>query len=112
MILLGRIEVLVELDLGDDWSIVHMRLVELGDISLGDARLLGIGRENCRAILSPGIRSLAVELGRIVGDREINLQDTAVADLARIEGDPDRFRVSGCVGADHFVMRRSAAPPA
>ncbi len=76
MIILGRIETPAGLDLGDDRSIEHMRLVELGDIGLGNVRLLRIGREDRRAILGPDIRALAVELGRIMGDRKIDLQDS------------------------------------
>jgi hypothetical protein len=45
----------------------------------GNSCLLRIGRENCRAILSPDIRALAVEFDRIIGDRKIDLQDMAVA---------------------------------
>src|SRR6266404_3015640 len=64
MIILGRIEFPAGLDLGDDWSIKHVRLVELGDIGLGNAQLLGILWEDRRAVLSTDIRPLAVELGR------------------------------------------------
>ena len=99
MIALGRIEIPAELDLSDDRSIKHVRLVELGDIGLGNVRLLRICRENCRAILSPDIRALAVELGRIMGNRKIDLQDMAVADTSGIKGDPHRFRVPGRAGA-------------
>ena len=49
---------------------------------------------------------MAVELSRIVGNREIDLQHLAIADAARIKGNPDRLRVSGRVSSDHLVMRR------
>src|SRR6516164_5651139 len=111
MIALGRVETPAGLDLGDDRSIKRISLVELADIGLGNVRLLRICRENCRAVLSPDIRALAVEFGRIMGDREIDLQDTAVADAAGIERDPDRFRVPGLVGADHLVMRGLGGAP-
>jgi hypothetical protein len=39
--------------------------------------------------LRADIRALAVELSRIMRDREKDLQDAAIADLARVEGDPD-----------------------
>ena len=94
MIILGRIEFPAGLDLGNDRSIKHVRLVELGDIGLGNAHLLGIRWEDRRAVLCPDIRPLAVELGRIMGNRKIDLQDAAVADAAGIEGDPDRLCVS------------------
>src|SRR6516162_2526831 len=106
MIALGRVETPAGLDLGDDRSGKRISLVELADIGLGNVRLLRICRENCRAILSPDIRALAVEFGRIMGDRKIDLQDMAVADAAGIEGDLDRFRVAGRVGAYHLVVRR------
>jgi hypothetical protein len=70
MVILGRIEVPAGLDLGDDRSIERVRLVEPGDIGLGNARLLRIGREDRRAILGSDIRPLAVERGRIMGDRK------------------------------------------
>ena len=111
MIVLGRKELPAGFYLGDDRSIEHVGLVELGDIRLGNVRLLRAGRENCRAVLSPDIRALAVELGRIMGDREIDLQDTAVADAAGIEHDPDRFRMPGLVGANHLVMRGLGGAP-
>ena len=41
-----------------------------------------------------------------MGARKIDLQYTAIADAARIEGDPDSFRVPGRAGANHLVMRR------
>ena len=68
MIFLGRVEVSAGLDLGRDRCIENMRLVELGDVGLGNARLLRIGREDGRAILRPDIRPLVVELGWIMGD--------------------------------------------
>src|SRR5271170_7196399 len=87
MIGLGRIEGPAGLDGGDDRGVERMRLVELGDIGLGDLCLLRAGREDRRAILRAGVRPLAVELGRVMRDREIDLQDAAVADAAGIKGD-------------------------
>jgi hypothetical protein len=95
VVILGRIEFQIRLDLGNDGGIVDVRLVELGDIGLGDTRLLGAGREDRRAILDAVVRTLAVELGRIMGDREINLEDAPVADLVGVEADPDRLGVAG-----------------
>src|SRR5262249_7973516 len=87
MVRLGRIKVSAGLDLGDDRRIKHMGLIELGDVGLGDARLLWIGRENRRAVLVSCIRALTVELARVMGDRKIDLQDMAVADTARIKSE-------------------------
>ena len=80
MVILGRIEIPAGLDLGDDRSVKYVRLVELGDIGLGNVRLLRIGRENCRTVLGPDVRALPVELGRVMSDRKIDLQDAAIAD--------------------------------
>ena len=107
MIILGAIEVPAGLDPDDDRSIEHVRLVELGDIRLGGARLFWICGEDCRAILGPDVGALAVELRRIMGDRKIDLQNVTIADAARIESDLDRFRVPGRVGGNHVVMRHS-----
>jgi hypothetical protein len=87
MVVLGGEEFLVRLDLGDDRRIVDPHSVELGNVGLGDPRLLGAGREDRRAIVGAAVGALAVELGRIVGDRD--LQGAAVADLSRVEADPD-----------------------
>jgi hypothetical protein len=39
-------------------------------------------------------------------DREIDLQQPGIADLARIVGDLHRFGMSGAAGADRPVLRR------
>jgi hypothetical protein len=72
MIVLSRIEGPAELDLCDDRSIEYVRLVQLGNIALGNARLFGIGWEDCGTILGADIRFLSVELGRIMDDRKID----------------------------------------
>src|SRR5215831_1467344 len=94
MVVLGCVELPIRLDLGDDCPIEDARLVELSDIGLGDPRLLGIRRKDCRAILCADIRTLAIELGWIMDDREINLQDPSIADLAGVERDPHGFRMA------------------
>ena len=91
---------------GHDRARKDVRLVELGDIGLGDPLLLVVGIEDGRAILSAPVRSLIVQLGRIVRNRKINLQNLAVGNLLRIEGHRDRLGVAGPAGADHLVMRR------
>src|SRR5215472_14459590 len=106
MIVLGRIESSAGLDPGDDRGVEHVRSVELGDIGRGNTRLGGIRRKNCRAILSPEIRPLAVEFGRVVCDRKKDLQDATIADAPGIEDDLNRFRMSGHAGANHLVVRR------
>ena len=78
MVILGRVEGPIGLDLRDDRRVEDACLIELSDIALGDPRLLRIRREDRRSILGADIGPLAIELGRIMGDREINLQDAAV----------------------------------
>ena len=80
MILLGRIESAVRLDSGNDVGLERVRLVELGDVGPRDLHLLGVDGKNRRAVLRAGIRSLPIELGRIMRHREIDLQDVPVAD--------------------------------
>jgi len=70
MIVLGRVELPIRLDLRDDRSIEEARLVELRNIGLGNPGLLRIRRKDCRAILRANIRTLAIELGRIMGDQK------------------------------------------
>src|SRR5437660_9119273 len=53
----------------------------------GSNRRSRASREDCRAILASDIRPLAAELGRIMGDRKIDLQNAAIADRAGVEGD-------------------------
>ena len=55
--------------------------------------------------MASGIRALAVEFGRVMGDRKIDLQYMAIADAARVKGDLNRFSVSGRAAADDLVMR-------
>jgi hypothetical protein len=95
MIPLGGIERLTRLDPGHDRSWKHMRPIELGDVGVGNFGLLIISWKDRRAVLGPGIRTLAVELSRVMGYREIYLQDAAVADPLRIEGDAHGFGISG-----------------
>ncbi len=81
VILLGRVEAGIVGDLGDDRLFEDMRLVELGDIGFGDLALFRVGDEKCRAVLGAFVRSLEIELRRVVRDREEDLQELAVADL-------------------------------
>ena len=56
----------------EDTGLVQLRYVVLGDLLLRLAL-----RENFRAIVRTGVRTLAVKLRRVVRDREINLQNLA-----------------------------------
>src|SRR5712675_1586758 len=77
MVCLGRIELLARLDGCDDRGRKELR-VKLRYISRRDPTLLGILREDGRAILRTDIGTLAIELGGIVRHGEIDLKDAAV----------------------------------
>ena len=82
-----------------------MCLVEFGDIDLGGA-LLGVARgENLGAVLGALIGVLPVQLCRVVRYRKIDLQQAAVGDLLRIEGNLDRFGVPRAARADLLIAR-------
>ena len=108
MIVLGAIEGLARLDRGDDRRAERVGRIELRDIGLRHPRLFVVHGEDRRAVLRALVRALPVELGRIMRDREIDLQDAAVGDLARIEGDLDRFRVAGL--AARWSSRNAPSP--
>ena len=81
--------------LGHDRALPGFRRIELRDIGLRDLRLRLALRENLRAIVRAGVRALAVELRRVVRDREEDLQDLAVGNLLRVEGHLHGFGVAG-----------------
>ena len=91
---LGGIEAAQRLDARDDRRVERLRGGELGDIGFGDALLLVALGEDFGTILRARVRALVIELGRVVRDREIDLQDRSIADDMRIERDLDGFRVS------------------
>ena len=74
VIVFRRIEAMQGLKLGHDRPRKGVRLVELGDIGVGNPFLFIVGIKDRRAILRTGVRSLPIELGRVVRDRKINLQ--------------------------------------
>src|SRR5262249_15455509 len=104
MIGLGGIEGAAGFEGGDDLAAEAARLAQLVDIRLGDARLLLAGREDGRAILRADIRTLAIELRGIVHHREVDLQQAAIAHLARVVDDADGFGMTGAPRADLLVV--------
>src|SRR5262245_30531967 len=101
---LGREECRVHgAGLGHDRAPESLRRIELRDVILCDFRLCIALRENLRAILRSGVRALAVELRRVVRDREEDLQDLAVGHLLRIESHLHGFGVAGAARADGLV---------
>ncbi len=106
VIVLSREEGSARLYDGDNRGVECMRIVELGDVGFRNPTLLSRCREDRRPILGTRVRSLPVELCRIMGDREIDLQEAAIGDLPWIKGDLDRFRMRGRARAYRFVLRR------
>src|SRR4051794_4342725 len=84
MVVLGRVECAGGLDPGGYRPIVDMVLTELRDVGPGYPFLLRAGREQRRAVLHADVGALAIALRRVVGDGEVDLQDAAVADPARV----------------------------
>jgi hypothetical protein len=78
--------------LGHDLRGPAARGVDVGDRLLGDAALLLIETEDCRAIARPDVVALTVQRGRVV-DLEEELEQLAVRGLLGIEDDLDRLRV-------------------
>src|ERR1700719_2654359 len=95
VISLGLIEGLQRDDLGDDWTVEDMGLVQLVDVGLGHALLLVIGVKDRRAVLPARVRTLPIQLRRVVSDREKDLDDLTVSDSARGVDDLDGFG-GGC----------------
>src|SRR6185312_17193684 len=58
-----------------------------------------------RAITRADIGALAIDLGRIMRHREIDLQDAAIGDAMRIEGDLHGFGMAGLLAAHRLVVR-------
>lgn len=111
MMLLGRIERLQGHNLRDDRPTEDLRISQLLDVRFGDTFLLGVRVEDRRAVLRPNIRTLPVELCRIVGDLEEHLQQLSVRNLPRIVGDLDRLSMAGPSRAHQIIVsgRRVAA---
>ena len=103
VIRLGGVERRQRDHLGDDLLRVALGGVELGDVLLGRFLLRRVGIEHRRAVLRAVVGVLAVQLRRIVHDREEDLQQRAVAHLLRVVGDLHRLGVAGEAAADQFV---------
>src|SRR5581483_7429821 len=88
----------------DDGFAKHFRLIQLCDISLGYAVLVGVVVKDHGAILGALIGPLPIEFRRIVSDREEYLQKLAVRDLRRIISDLHRLGVTGLARAHGPVL--------
>src|SRR5271166_223899 len=80
MVLLGGVKMRQRHHLGDDWPGKSLAPLKPGDIGLRLALLLFVGVEDYRAVLGPGIRTLPVELGRVVSNKKENPQQLIVRD--------------------------------
>ena len=80
MIWLGRIESRQRYDLGDDAARKYLGLTELRDISFGNPFLFVAVVEDYRSILTALIRTLAVELGGVVGHGKEYLKNSPIGD--------------------------------
>src|SRR5215212_4795132 len=105
MVGLGAIELASFFYRGHDGRAEHPGVVQLLDVSPGDARLIGVGRKDRRSVLRPFIRPLPIELGRVVRDGKEDLEQPSVADDAWIEDDAHRFGVRRPAAADTLVLR-------
>src|SRR4029078_2478410 len=73
--------------------------------------LLGGLRKDRRTIAPSDVRSLPVDLRRVMSDGEIDLEELGVADLRRIVGDPDRLGMASAFRAHRIItgiLRRAA----
>src|SRR5215472_1497845 len=91
--------------LGDDRLGKGVLLIELRDIVVGHLLLRFVLIPNRRPILSSGVRTLSIQLGRVVRDEEKHLQQIVVRNFGRIVGNLHRFGVAGLAGADDFILR-------
>jgi hypothetical protein len=102
--LLGAIEGIERFDLGHDIVVVGVAGIEFGDERLGLFLLVVAVREDRRAVLRAHIRSLPVELGRVVNG-EKHLEQVAVADLVGVVLDLDDLGMACVAGTDLSVRR-------
>ena len=76
---------------------------DLRDVGARRLVLCGVGGEDGRAVLGAGVRPLAIQLGRVVGHREVDLQQLGIGHLARVVHHLDRLGMAGAARADGLV---------
>jgi len=90
-------------EVGRRLNLRHDRLLIMALLAFARRRrlreLLGRMRKDCRTVLIANVRSLAIELRRIVNFPE-SVEQLVVAHALWIEGDLDGFGVAGSVTAD------------
>src|SRR5258708_4387522 len=109
MVLLSGVEAGERVDLRHDGPGIDLRLVELLNVGFGNALLLVRCVEDGGPVLRAFVRSLAVELRRVMRNGEVDLKQFAERNTGRIEGDPDRLGMAGAAGADDFIVRGQPA---
>src|SRR5215204_915092 len=85
----------------------EMGRVKLRDIGFRHGRLFGVNREDGGAVLPSGVRTLPIELRRIVSHREEHLEQLSICDLPRIEGDLDGLGVARRAVVRQFIDSRA-----
>ena len=104
MVGLRIVEPLQRHDLGDDGAPEHARCLELGDVAVGHALLVGVGIEDGRTVLRAGIRPLPVQFRRVMRDGKEHLQELPVADARRVVENMHRLGMAGPAAA-HLAIR-------
>ena len=90
---LGLVELGIELDRGHDRAGERAEVVEQLDVRLGGAALVVVLREDRRAVLRADVVALPVQLGRVVGDGEEDLEELALRGARGVVGDANRLGV-------------------
>ena len=80
-------------------SLEPARSAQLRQESGRSLPLLRILREDCRSILRANVGALSINLGWIVSDEGEYIEELIVADLRRIEADPDGLSGTGPLAA-------------
>lgn len=106
VVFLALVKDIKRLHPGNDLVVVDLGRVELRDIGLGDASLIGVSNKNCRAILWAYVVSLAVELGGVVRDRKEYLEDLTECNPGSVVANHRHFGMSGGARTDRPIVRR------
>lgn len=102
MVVLGQIEWLGVLNLGDDWPVEFPAGRQLLLGVLGDPPLHRILDEDHRSVIVTAILELPHRIGW-VGLVPVDFNQVRVGDDIGIEGDPDRLGVPGCSGTNLLI---------
>src|SRR5580658_10069732 len=105
MVVFSPIKRLERSDLRDNRLSEYFSRGQVLNICLSDALLFVASVKDLRAVLGPFIRTLAIQLRRIVSYREIDIQELTIGNLRRIVGDLNGFRVARGPGAHNLIMR-------